>query len=220
MDTILIVDDEPAIREIFTAYLEMKGYKALTAMGGMECLDVLTLQQPDLILLDMMMEPMDGWETLLAIRSYPAYHAIPVIIITGKQPVPEEILQYGGLIEDFIVKPVEFHTFVASLPRIIKDNKYRARVTAQKREEGGDPAALEEYTRLLRLVRITHHLIRRFGDIPWAERISLPQQDERLFQLHTRIGFPIPLPEWAPDAPDDGVSALPDTRGKPELLSG
>ena len=76
MDTVLIVDDDPAIREIFTVYLEMEGYRILAAAGGMECLDLLKTQKPDLILLDMMMEPMDGWETLLAIRSQPGIPCI------------------------------------------------------------------------------------------------------------------------------------------------
>jgi two-component system OmpR family response regulator len=190
MSTILIVDDEPAIREIFTAYLEMKGYSALTASGGKECIELLTKQKPDLILLDMMMEPMDGWETLMAIHSNPASRPIPVIIITGKQPVPEEILQYGGMIEDFIVKPIEFHKIVPSLPRIIENNKNLGLLTAQKKEDGGDPAFIDEYPRVLRLVRVTRHLMKRFRDIPWAERISLQKQEERLRWLHNRLGFP------------------------------
>jgi two-component system OmpR family response regulator len=196
MDTILIVDDEPAIREIFTAYLEMKGFNALTVTGGRECMDLLKMQKPDLILLDMMMEPMDGWETLLAIRSDPASRHIPVIIITGKQPVPEEILQYGGMIEDFIVKPIEFHKIITGLPRIIEDNKNLGLLTAQKKEEGGDPAFINEYPRVLRLVRVTHHLMKRFRDIPWTERISLQKQEERLIWLHNRLGFPAHLLEW------------------------
>lgn len=190
MDTILIVDDDPAIREVFTAFLDMGGFGTLTAPGGMECLDLQKTQKPDLILLDMMMEPMDGWETLLAIRSYPASRHIPVIIITGKQPVPEEILQYGGLIEDFIVKPVEFQKIVTSLPRTIERDKELGRLTAHKKEEGQDPAFIAEYTCLLRLVRITHRLIKRFGDIPWADRISLQKQEERLIWLHARLGVP------------------------------
>jgi two-component system OmpR family response regulator len=74
MDTILIVDDEPAIREIFTAYLERGGYTSLAVAGGMECLETLKTQKPDLILLDLMMEPMDGWETPLPSDSGDNHH--------------------------------------------------------------------------------------------------------------------------------------------------
>ena len=49
----------------------MGGYTATAVSGGQECLDLLKTQKPDLILLDLMMEPMDGWETLLAIRHHP-----------------------------------------------------------------------------------------------------------------------------------------------------
>jgi two-component system OmpR family response regulator len=215
METILVVDDEPAIREIFSAYLGMKSFNSLTASGGMECLDLLKTQKPDLILLDMMMEPTDGWQTLLAIRANPASCHIPVIIITGKQPVPEEILQYGGLIEDFIVKPVEFHKFVTTLPRIIGEDKALARLTAEKRAEMQDPVLVDEYIRVLRLVRITHHLMKRFGDIPWADRINLQKQEELLAWLQVRLG----IPDHYPGADEAGAgSPMRNAAGEPEWL--
>jgi DNA-binding response OmpR family regulator len=164
-----------------------------------------------------MMEPMDGWQTLRAIRSCPVSADTPVIIITGKQPVPEEILQYGGLIEDFVVKPVEFHKILSSLPGIIGESRYLSSLIAQKREEGQDPGFIDEYPRVLRLVRITHHLIKRFRDIPWADRISLKKQEERLFLLHARLGFPDRLLEGNMQNEDSGHD---DAAGVPEQLSG
>jgi two-component system OmpR family response regulator len=190
MVTVLVVDDDPAIREIFTVYLELRGYEAIAVSGGAECLELLTTRTPDLILLDMMMEPMDGWETLRAIRNHPASGQIPVMIVTGKHPVPEDIVRNGGMIDGYIVKPVEFPKMAASLCSTIERDKDLCSLTAQKKEEGQDPALIAEYTCLLRLVRITHHLIRRFSDQPWADRTSLKKQEERLGWLHTRLGFP------------------------------
>jgi two-component system, OmpR family, response regulator len=188
--TVLVVDDDPAIREIFTVFLNMHGYTALAASGGRECLDLLKTRTPDMILLDLMMEPMDGWETLRAIRFHPLAPQVPVMIITGKQPVPADILQYGGLIEDFIGKPVEFDKLGACLSRTLEKTRDLHRVTVQKKEAGTDPALIDEYTRLLRIVRITQNLIRRYKDVSWADRISLKNHEERLASLHALLNFP------------------------------
>jgi two-component system OmpR family response regulator len=195
-DTILIVDDDPAIREIFTLYLESVGYKILTAPGGMECLEMLKTQKPDLVLLDLMMEPMDGWETLLAIRHNPSPCYVPVIIITGKQPVPEEILQYGVLIEDFIVKPVDFKRIAESLHCIIEKDRDLGREIDRVKTGEQDPELLGEYTRLLRLVGVVHNLKKRLKNPLWADRIPLKQQEERLQWLHKKLGLPDRLLEW------------------------
>jgi two-component system, OmpR family, response regulator len=190
MDTVLIVDDEPAIREIFSVYLEMKGYKPHAVSGGMECLLWLKTQKPDLILLDLMMEPMDGWETLLTIRDYMPSHQIPVIIITGKTPTAEDLVQYGGLIEDFIVKPVDFKIIVESFQRIIEHNRDLGREIDRVKNEGQDPEFLTEYIHLLRLASVTNNLKTRLRDPRCTEGIPLKKLEERLLWLHKKLGFP------------------------------
>lgn len=190
MDTILIVDDDPAIREIFTLCLEMSGFTIFAEPGGRECMDLLRTQKPDLILLDMMMEPMDGWETLLAIRTYPASRQIPAIIITGKEPTAEEILQYGILIEDFILKPVDFKKIADSFHHIIKRDQVLLREIERMKKEDQDPELLNEYAHLLRLVRVAGNLMKQSMDRPWRDRIPLNQFEERLQWLHKKMGFP------------------------------
>jgi len=190
MYTVLVVDDDPAIREIFMAFLNRGKTRATAVSGGQECLDLLKTPTPDLILLDLMMEPMDGWETLCAIRHHPLAGHVPVMIVTGKQPVPADILQYGGLIEDFIEKPFEFNKLVAGLPVTLEKIRDLQLISEQKKEAGMDPALIDEYTRLLRFVRITQNLIRRHKDISWADRVSLKEQEKRLASLHTMLGFP------------------------------
>jgi CheY-like chemotaxis protein len=188
--TIPVVDDYPAIREIFTVFLEMRGFRTFTAPGEIECLELKKIKPPALILRDLMMEPRDGWETLLAIRTFPVSRGIPEIITTGKQPVPDEILQYSGRIEDFILKPVEFRTLVITLPRIIEMNRELGHLTTKKKEEGTDPAIIAEFTYLLRLVRITHNLMKRFGELSWADQIFLPKKEGRLKWLLSRLEIP------------------------------
>jgi two-component system, OmpR family, response regulator len=196
MYTVFIVDDDPAIQEIFTTYLKLEGFDAVAMSGGNECLTRLATRSADLILLDMTMKPIDGWQTLMAIRQYPSATHIPVIMITGKLPVPENIIQFGGLIEDFIVKPVDFGKVVASFRHTIETTKDLDQIAAQKKEDGYDPLSVAEYIRLLRLVRITHFLIKRFSEIQWAYRISLQKQEEQLKRLHSLLDFPDYLLAW------------------------
>jgi two-component system OmpR family response regulator len=196
MDTILIVDDEPAIREIFTIYLEMGGFKSLAVPGGKECLEQLKTQKPDLILLDLMMEPMDGWETLQAIRQDSSSGQIPVIIITGKQPTFGEILKYGGFIEDFIVKPVDFNVVSESFHCIIEKDRELSREMNRIKKEEQYPELLGEYTRFLRLVRVINNLIKRLEDPQWAAKIPLKNMEEQLQLLHKKLGFPDRFLEW------------------------
>jgi CheY-like chemotaxis protein len=194
-DTIMVVDDDAAIREIFSIYLDMTGYKTHTATGGMECLDLLKTQKPDLILLDMMMEPMDGWETLLAIRSLPASMDIPVTIITGKQPTQGEILQYGGFIEDFIIKPVDFKKFAGTIHQVIEKDRVLKGEIDRIKENKQDPELLGEYTRLLRLVRVANSIWKRHEDHAWTDPIPLQEQVKRLQWIHKNLNFPDTLLE-------------------------
>ena len=85
MYTILVVDDSPFIVDVFVTMLERGGYRTVAAYGGEECLEILKTVTPDLILLDIMMEPVDGWETLERIKENPRTKDIPVLMLTAKQ---------------------------------------------------------------------------------------------------------------------------------------
>lgn len=84
MRTILLVDDDELFIMLFSRFFENDGWKVLTAPGGRECLELLGRQLPDLVLLDIMMKPMDGWETLLRIKENPGWANVPVAMLTGK----------------------------------------------------------------------------------------------------------------------------------------
>ncbi|PKL70872.1 MAG: hypothetical protein CVV30_05905 [Methanomicrobiales archaeon HGW-Methanomicrobiales-1] len=106
MTTVLIVDDNPDLRELFAATLVSLQYSTLTAPGGLECLEMLTKVRPDIILLDVMMWPLDGWQTLKKIKECPDTNSIPVIMITGKDAMYEEQQKFGSYYADYITKPV------------------------------------------------------------------------------------------------------------------
>jgi two-component system, OmpR family, response regulator len=104
--SVLIVDDDKDIIEVIEGMLKLGGYAARSATSGAECLKELESAVPDLILLDIGMEPMDGWETLKRIKKNPATKGILVIMLTARKLIPKDVEDYGIFIEDYIVKPV------------------------------------------------------------------------------------------------------------------
>ena len=106
MTTVLIVDDNPAVRHLFDMILVVLKYDTLTAPGGEECLNILKTTIPDIILLDIMMEPMDGWQTLMQIKACPATKTVPVIMVTGKAVTDEERCKFSTYYADYLMKPV------------------------------------------------------------------------------------------------------------------
>lgn len=103
---ILIVDDEEDVRAIAKLGLEMgAGWQVLTASSGKEALNLAADQQPDAILLDMMMPEMDGRTTLQELKANPATQPIPVILVTAKLHSTDEALFTGMQVAAVFAKP-------------------------------------------------------------------------------------------------------------------
>lgn len=107
---ILITEDEAAIAEIIAYNLSGEGYETKIASDGVECLEVFDGFQPDLVLLDVMMPRMDGFEALREIRKK---SRVPVIMLTAKDAEGDRIrgLEYGA--DDYVVKPFSMGELVA-----------------------------------------------------------------------------------------------------------
>jgi len=156
---ILVVDDNSDLVELYLTILGMKGYTVTGASSGRECMEELEKSLPDLVLLDIMMAPMDGWETLRRIREHPETGDVPIIMVTGKQFVLEELVQYGDMIDGYIVKPVSPH----DLHILLEDFFSRmgtieecARVAGEK---GMDPESIREFRFLARRVSAMEDII-------------------------------------------------------------
>ena len=102
---ILVVDDEEHIRRILKFQLEKNGYSVVTAENGEEALNVVRRSMPDLILLDLMMPKIDGFEVCCRLRADFQTSQIPIIMLTAKSDLPDRIkgLQNGA--NDYLVKP-------------------------------------------------------------------------------------------------------------------
>jgi len=172
MANILVVDDSPFIVDIFVTMLKRAGYTAESADGGPAALEKLKLFRPDLIMLDIIMEPMDGWETLVAIKQDLDFKDIPVMMLTAKQITPQEAEAYGIYIEDYILKPITQNDLCAAIDTILT----RMRDTKEDIELGlknGYPEPMiKEYARLVHQVTVSRRLIKllenayEFDDMP------------------------------------------------------
>ena len=160
MYTILIVDDSPMIVDVFATMLERGGYRPITAFSGEECLEVLKKTPPDLVLLNIMMEPMDGWETLGKIKTSPATRGIPILMLTAKPLTPEEANEYGAYIEDYILKPTTHHQLYEAIERVLARRHSIAADIERAREAGVDPRVIDEYERLYKSVDINRRLLK------------------------------------------------------------
>ena len=100
--TILVVDDEPRIRDLVRLNLEMERYSVIEAVNGREALDKLRENLPDLVMLDVMMPEVDGFETLRAIREV---STVPVIMLTVRQSEQDRIRGLDLGADDYLAKP-------------------------------------------------------------------------------------------------------------------
>jgi len=108
---ILVVDDEPALVRLVDQVLTDKGYEVFTANNGQEAMRLLFAEQPDLVLLDVVMPKMDGWQTCSRIREV---SDVPIILLTGERKSEDDIvrgLDYGA--DEYLFKPVGNKELVA-----------------------------------------------------------------------------------------------------------
>ncbi len=118
---ILVADDEPDIVTIVEMILKSQGYDVLKASTGLEALELAERFNPDLILLDIMMPDMDGWEVLRLLHVDPATSEIPVAMISAKTGSRAKIasMQEGAV--DYITKPFDSLELLTKVKEILKD---------------------------------------------------------------------------------------------------
>ncbi len=104
---ILIVDDEPRVREMIEFRLSMCGYEVILASDGNEALACAIEHQPDLVLLDIMMDEPDGFKVCKRLKSNEATKDIPVVMLTAKAAAKDVMRAYESGAVDYIVKPYD-----------------------------------------------------------------------------------------------------------------
>jgi two-component system alkaline phosphatase synthesis response regulator PhoP len=117
---ILIVDDEPDILEILQYNLEKEGYQVVTASDGEEAVAVAEREQPNLIVLDIMMPKIDGVEVCRILRTKPEFDRTPITFLTAREEDYSQIaaLDVGG--DDYITKPIRPRVFISRIKALLR----------------------------------------------------------------------------------------------------
>ena len=127
-DTILVVDDQSSVRTLLKDYLSSQGYRVVTANDGQEALFVARHEHPNLVLLDIMMPKMDGYQFLSAFRRE---NEVPVIVLSAKEGETDTVLGLVLGADDYVIKPFRMRELLA-----------RVRAALRRVETPVEPASL------------------------------------------------------------------------------
>lgn len=118
--TILLADDEQDILDLLSYNLKKEGFNLLTAPDGTTALELATKEKPDLVLLDIMMPGMDGFEVCRALRKNPDTQDVPIMFLTAKSDEIDQILGLELGADDYIQKPISPRVLIARLKTVFR----------------------------------------------------------------------------------------------------
>ncbi|HLZ64240.1 MAG TPA: response regulator transcription factor [Ktedonosporobacter sp.] len=166
MSKILIIDDDPHIRELIRVCLQKEGFDTCEAADGVMALSTLATTRVDMVILDVMMPNMDGWELCSQIRQY---DDTPVLMLTAKGETSDKVRGFQLGTDDYLVKPFEPLELMARVKALLK----RYRIATSQAVQIGD----------LCMNRKTYEVTAR------NERLTLPLKEfELLFKLASNPG--------------------------------
>jgi two-component system response regulator VicR len=117
---VVCVEDDPEIIELIKFILDRKGFEFVGVLGGHEGLETMRRVKPDLVLLDLMMPEMDGWEVYKRMKADKALCNIPVIVVTADgQPITRVLGLHIAKVDDFITKPFGPQDLVKSIEKVL-----------------------------------------------------------------------------------------------------
>lgn len=162
--TIMVVDDDANIGELLRLYLEKEGYRAEVMPDGIAALEAFDTVKPDLILLDVMMPRLDGWQVCREIRKK---SQCPIIMITAKGEVFDRVLGLELGADDYVVKPFETKEVMARIKAVLR----RSGISAEKK------ARIVEYDNLY--INMENYELRVCGKVVDAP----PKEMELIYHL-------------------------------------
>lgn len=116
---ILCIEDEPEMIDLIRLILGRKGFEVHGAPGGVEGIKMVREMKPDLVLLDLMMPDMDGWEVYQQMKAEPSTRDIPVIVVTAKAQNIDKVLGlHIAKVDDYIAKPFSPQELMESVEKV------------------------------------------------------------------------------------------------------
>jgi two-component system alkaline phosphatase synthesis response regulator PhoP len=170
VDTILVVDDDRHIAELASLYLSSEGYAVIQAQDGAEALKLSQQRSPDLLLLDIMLPKLDGWEVCRRLRR--AGNEVPIIMLTARSDDVDRIVGLELGADDYVVKPFNPRELVARVKAVLR------------RSEGKAPSE-----KVLRVGRLEIYPERREARVSGKELGLRAKEFDLLLALAERPGF-------------------------------
>lgn len=116
---VLIVDDDKNIAELLNIYLSKENFDTICAYDGKQALDLFLSEEPDVVLLDIMMPVLDGWQVCREIRKE---SSVPIIMITAKGETFDKVLAFDLGADDYVVKPFDAKEVIARVKAVLRRN--------------------------------------------------------------------------------------------------
>ncbi|MCG2796300.1 MAG: response regulator [Actinomycetia bacterium] len=131
---ILVVDDDPTMVKLVNVNLKLNNYSVVEATSGEQALKVLAVEPLDLVVLDIMMPGVDGWEVLKRIRGSPETEEMPVILVTAKTQDSDVIRGWELGADEYVIKPFN-PLLLVEVIRMVLDRSYDERLERRKKQK-------------------------------------------------------------------------------------
>ena len=118
MFTILIAEDDLALQRLMCAYLGMKGYHTVPASDGQAALDAIERIMPDMVIADVMMPVMDGWELTRELRD--AYPRLPIMLVTARDSLEDKRTGFTAGADDYLTKPIDLDELLLHVNALLR----------------------------------------------------------------------------------------------------
>jgi two-component system response regulator MtrA len=140
-ELLLIVEDDPSLREVIRLGLESEGYRVVTAVDGPAALEIFASNQPDLVLLDIMLPGLDGFAVCRELRKT---SLVPVVMLTARSSTVDVVVGLESGADDYVTKPFEFPELIARVRSVLRRTSVRSTpdgaVEAEADKPGGRSA--------------------------------------------------------------------------------
>ena len=152
--TILVVDDEKNIRDLLVFNLQNEGYNTLEAEDGLQAVDIALKENPDLILLDVMLPKLDGKSVCKKLRYSLNMSNIPILMISAKDTETDKIVGLEIGADDYITKPFQIREVIARVKANLRKSELNANVDTQTKEDKSDIIKVGDLTLDLKRVEV------------------------------------------------------------------